>query len=103
MRGHNVNMIYLGNFADVDTDESNMNAGNAADLLGGCSAPSIADIQANGTNSNNNNIINDDHYNGATHVNECGSGLLQARHADHDAGRTRSCRAVAHRSECGHA
>ncbi len=63
MTVHNVKMIYLGNFADVDTDESNTNSENAADLLGVYSDLSIPDIQVNDTNSNN--TINDDD-NGAT-------------------------------------
>lgn len=68
-----MNFLYLGNFADVDPDESNTNAENAAGLLGAYDELSVVVVDAN--DADGDGVIYDDEFGtGETLSYDAGSG-----------------------------
>ncbi|MGH1577017.1 Hint domain-containing protein [Planktotalea sp.] len=56
-----VNMFYLGNFADIDTDERDSDVENGASLFGDYGKPQIISVTEN--DQNDDRAISDDEYN----------------------------------------
>ncbi|MEP5155122.1 Hint domain-containing protein [Planktotalea sp.] len=56
-----VNMFYLGNFDDIDTDESDADTESGAELLGSYGQPQVFSLTEN--DANNSGTISDDEFN----------------------------------------